>query len=40
MPLWGWIVLGIVLTAIMLPIKLKILKKMTQRKNNTMDDEE
>lgn len=40
MPLWGWIVLLLVVSAIMLPIKLRILKKITQKRNHTVDDEE
>lgn len=40
MPLWGWIVLFLIATAIMLPIKLRILKKMAQKKNHIFDDEE
>ena len=40
MPLWGWIVLGILLSAIMIPIKLRILKRITQKKNNSMEDDE
>ncbi len=40
MPLWGWIALFVVLSAIMIPIKLKILKKMTSQKNSSYTDEE
>jgi hypothetical protein len=40
MPVWGWIVIGVVLAAMVLPIKLKILKKMMNKKNqdNTLDE--
>lgn len=40
MPTWGWIVLVVVLTIIVLPIKLRILKKMMQKRdeNNNLDD--
>jgi len=40
MPLWGWILLLVIISAIMLPIKMRILKKLTQKKDNSMDDEE
>lgn len=40
MPLWGWIVLILAVSAIMLPIKLKLLRKMTQKKNRTFEEEE
>jgi hypothetical protein len=40
MPTWGWIVLLIVVSAIMIPIKMKLLKKMTEKKKRTFDDEE
>lgn len=40
MPLWGWIVLLVVVSAIMLPIKMRILKNMTQKKNRSFEDEE
>lgn len=40
MPLWGWIVLLLVVSAIMLPIKLRLLKKWTQKKDHSFDEEE
>ncbi|WP_257785982.1 hypothetical protein [Geosporobacter ferrireducens] len=40
MPLWGWVILGIILAAIMIPVKLRILKKIMQKKNNPMEEEE
>lgn len=40
MPLWGWIVILVVVSAIIIPIKLRILKKLTAKKANTVDDEE
>ncbi|MDF2519605.1 MAG: hypothetical protein K0R84_233 [Clostridia bacterium] len=40
MPLWGWIVLILAVSAVMLPIKLKLLKKMTQKKKRTFEEEE
>jgi hypothetical protein len=38
MPLWGWIALVVVLSAIVIPIKLRILKKMLQKKDSTAED--
>ncbi len=40
MPLWGWIALIVILSAIMIPIKLRILKKILQNKNNAIEDQE
>ena len=40
MPLWGWIVLLVILSAIMIPIKLRILKIIMGKKNNTVEDED
>ncbi len=40
MPLWGWIVILVVVSAIMLPIKMRILKKLTTKKEQNIDDEE
>lgn len=38
MPLWGWIVLLIVVSAFMIPIKLRILKKMMNKRNNQHEE--
>ena len=40
MPLWGWIILLLIVSAIMLPIKMRILKKMTQKKKQPFDEKE
>lgn len=39
MPLWGWIIIILVVSAIMIPIKLRILKKI-MRKNKNIDEKE
>lgn len=39
MPLWGWIIIILVVSVIMIPIKLRILKKI-MRKNKNIDEEE
>jgi len=39
MPLWGWIILLIIVSAIMIPIKLRILKKIMKGKNKIDVDE-
>jgi len=40
MPIWGWILLAAVLTVVMVPIKMKLLKKLLEKKNqnNELDD--
>lgn len=39
MPVWGWVVLLVVVSAIVIPIKLRILKKILEKKNNRYEEE-
>lgn len=39
MPTWGWVVLIVIASAIMIPIKMKILKKMMEKKNKNIEED-
>ncbi|WP_278287077.1 hypothetical protein [Clostridium aceticum] len=40
MPVWGWVTLFMIVAAIMIPIKLKVLKKIINKNNSRYEDEE
>ncbi len=39
MPWWGWVILAIIAAVLVAPIKLRILKRMIQKKQEDVDEE-